>query len=88
MLVGDLIKAGANVKAARWNGETALMIAANSGNVTAVKELIAAGADVNATEPAKGQSALMWAAAEGHADVVQVLIEARRQREGGIQERL
>jgi ankyrin repeat protein len=51
------------------------MIAANSGNAAAVKQMIAAGADVNAEEPAKGQTALMWAAAEGHADVVQVLIE-------------
>ncbi len=61
--------------AARWDGETALMIAANAGSVEVVKQLIAHGADVNAAESRKGQTALMWAAAEGHPDVVQVLIE-------------
>ena len=70
----ETLKAGANAKAARWNGETALMIAANSGNAETVKQLIAAGADVNLSESRKGQTALMWAAAEGHGDVVQLLI--------------
>jgi ankyrin repeat protein len=51
------------------------MIAANSGNLDAVGELIAAGAKVNAAESRKGQTALMWAAAEGHAAVVKLLIE-------------
>jgi ankyrin repeat protein len=39
-----------------------------------IKQLIAAGADVNLAESRKGQTALMWAAAEGHADAVQLLI--------------
>ena len=39
-----------------------------------MKQLISAGANVNAVEPVKGQTALMWAAAEGHSDVVQALI--------------
>ena len=73
-----LLKAGADAEVGRWNGETALMIAANAGSVEAVKQLIARGANVNAAEPRKGQTALMWAAAEGHPDVVQVLIEHRR----------
>ena len=33
------------------------------------------GADVNAAEPRGGQTALMWAAAEGHGDVVAGLVE-------------
>ena len=33
------------------------------------------GADVNAAEPRGGQTALMWAAAEGHDDVVAGLVE-------------
>src|ERR1035438_5755584 len=32
-------------------------------------------ADVNAAESRKGQTALMWAAAEGHPEVVRVLID-------------
>ena len=51
------------------------MIAANSGSVEAVRDLIAHGAHVNAAESRKGQTALMWAAAEGHSDVVKLLID-------------
>jgi ankyrin repeat protein len=40
-----------------------------------VKLLAARGADVNAVEQRKKQNALMWAAAEGHADVVSALLE-------------
>ena len=40
-----------------------------------MKQLIAAGDDVNLAEARKGQTALMWAAAEGHPDVVQLLID-------------
>ena len=46
------------------------MTAARTGNVPTVKVLLAHGADVNAKESWKGQTALMWAAAENHADVV------------------
>ena len=73
-LIEKLIKAGADANAARWNGETALMIAAHSGSVDGVKLLIAQGAKVDAIESRKGQNALMWAAAEGHSDVVDALI--------------
>jgi ankyrin repeat protein len=38
--------------------------------------LIEAGADVNAAESFQGQTALMWAAAEGHDAVVRALLEA------------
>jgi ankyrin repeat protein len=38
--------------------------------------LLSIGANVNATETWNGQTALMWAAAEGHAPVVQTLLEA------------
>ena len=52
------------------------MTCAGSGSVEAVRLLIARGADVNAKEPSQNQSALMWAAAERHADVVRLLVEA------------
>src|SRR5262245_41064044 len=51
------------------------MIAASAGNVDAVRQLERHGADVNAAEPRGGQTALMWAAAEGHRDVAAALIE-------------
>jgi ankyrin repeat protein len=52
------------------------MLASRSGSVAGVKALLAHGAKVDAVESHKGQNALMWAAAEGHADVVDVLIAA------------
>ena len=70
-----MLAAGGNARAARWNGETALMIAANAGSVDSVGQLVRGSADVNAAEPRGGQTALMWAAAEGHRDVVAALIE-------------
>jgi len=56
-------------------GETALMLAARSGNVETVKALLARGAKHDARER-HGQTALMWAAAEGNTAVVRALIEA------------
>jgi ankyrin repeat protein len=51
------------------------MIAAGAGSLDAVRQLVLHGADVNAAEPRGGQTALMWAAAEGHPDVVAGLVE-------------
>ena len=51
------------------------MTAARTGKLGPVKALLARGADVNAKDR-KGQTALMWAAAEGHADVVSTLLAA------------
>jgi uncharacterized protein len=53
------------------------MTAARTGNVDAVKMLLTFGANVNAREAWRGQTALMWAAAENHAEVVKLLIELR-----------
>ena len=49
--------------------------AAYAGDVTRVQELIDRGADVNEQAP-NGETALMIAAANGHVEVVQVLIAA------------
>jgi len=38
--------------------------------------LLARGAKVDAVDSRKGQNALMWAAAEGHADVIDILLKA------------
>ena len=43
----------------------------------AVKVLLAHGADVHAKDPSKGQTALMWAASEGNAAAVELLVECR-----------
>ena len=51
------------------------MMASRSGNARVVRMLLARRADVNAAERGQGQTALMWAAAERHPDVVTTLIE-------------
>ena len=51
------------------------MIAAGAGQSRRRPAAGRHGADVNAAEPRGGQTALMWAAAEGHSDVVAGLIE-------------
>ena len=65
-----LLKSGANPNTAIATGETPLMTCAKTGSVDAVRMLIEYGAAVNAKEPAQNQTALMWAAAERHPDVV------------------
>lgn len=75
-LVELLLKAGARANTPIGTDETPLMTCARTGSVDAVRVLLVHGATVNAREPHQDQTALMWAAAEQHAKVVQVLIEA------------
>jgi len=75
-MVDLLLKAGANPNTAIATGETPIMTCAASGNAEAVRMLANRGADVNAKEPSQHQTALMWAAAERHPDVVRTLIES------------
>ena len=70
-----LLKAGANPNASLPAGETVLMTCARAGSADAVGSLLSYGADVNAKEPEKGQTALMWAVAQKHPEVTQALIE-------------
>jgi uncharacterized protein len=76
-MVERLLAANANANAALPSGETVLMTCARAGDARAVKPLLGHGADVNAKEKEHHQTALMWAAAQRHPDVVQLLIEAR-----------
>ena len=75
-IVDLLLKAGADPNAALPGGETPLMTAARTGAPAVVKALLAHGARVDAKDDRRGQSALMWAAAEGHAPIVRDLIRA------------
>ncbi|HTN67155.1 MAG TPA: ankyrin repeat domain-containing protein [Burkholderiaceae bacterium] len=60
-----------NLEARAKNGDTALMIAAFTGNKPAVEALLAHEAEVNQT----GWTALHYAAATGNNEIVQLLLE-------------
>jgi ankyrin repeat protein len=74
-MVERLLAAGADANSKLLNGETALMTCARTGEAKAVKSLLAHSAAVNARESSHHQTALMWAAAQRHPEVVAVLLE-------------
>ena len=75
-IVELLLKAGADPNTTLPGGETALMTAARTGKIEAIKALLAHGAIVDAKETQRGQTAIMWAAAEGNVEAVEALIRA------------
>ena len=74
-IIKDLLKAGVNPDSPNAEGQTALMVVARSGNVESAKLLLDAGATVDAREQWGDQTALMWAAAEGHPQMIRLLIQ-------------
>src|SRR5688572_14109863 len=70
------LKSGANPSRAHPARASPLLAAARSGSVPSVRLLLARGVDVNAAETYQKTTALMWASAEGHIEVVDLLIEA------------
>jgi ankyrin repeat protein len=75
-VVQALVRAGADVKLTPTATETALMAAARTGSLDTVKMLLEAGAGVDAADAYQQQTPLMWAAAEGHAEVITTLVAA------------
>lgn len=73
-MIERLLKAGADANEVSDEGETALMTAARTGNVGAAKVLLDHGAKVDAKETWQGQTALHWAVAQKHPDMVKELI--------------
>src|SRR5665213_312509 len=71
-----LLDAGADPT--RWHpeGETPLMAAARTGRVDADRLLLSKGSFINAADPCQEETALMWASAEGHLEVVKALLAA------------
>lgn len=74
-LIERLLRAGADPNAGLLSGESPLMVASNRGRLDAAKLLLEYGADPNVKEMSGGQTALMWAAAEQHPEVVDLLIK-------------
>jgi ankyrin repeat protein len=75
-LVTRLLDAGVPATATGPLGETALHTCARSGDVAAAKALVARGAPLEAGDSWRGQTPLMWAAAQGHVPMISMLIEA------------
>jgi ankyrin repeat protein len=75
-VVDRLLKAGVNAKTLGPNGETMVMYAARNGNPDVIRLLIEAGVDVNAKEPLRGTTALMWAVEQRNAAAVEALLAA------------
>jgi len=71
-LIRVLLDAGADARAKDSDGKTALMFAAQRGNLAAVQTLIDAGADLNATDD-DGWTPMMFA---DEAEVVRLLLNA------------
>ena len=69
-----LLKNGASVRAANFNGETALHLAARLGNDALVAALLQAGARCNHATTADGASPLHLAVQGGHVAVVKRLV--------------
>jgi ankyrin repeat protein len=74
-IVEQLLAAGADPSAAP-SGAPPLISCASVGAAAAARMLVARGADVNRPDTWRGQTALMWAAAENHVSVMKVLLEA------------
>jgi ankyrin repeat protein len=72
-VVEALLDGGANAAAITDNGTTALMFAAQSGDVRSVERLLDRKVDADARESTRGLTAAMFAAAANRADVIRVL---------------
>lgn len=71
----SVLAKGVDINITDEERETALMEAADDGNLRAVQNLIAAGADVNLRNE-DAETALMMAADEGYTEIVKALIAA------------
>ena len=75
-MMAALLKAGADPARGVPAGETPLAAAARAGSVPAVALLLERTVDLNAADTVQKTTPLMWAAVEGHTDVVDLLLKA------------
>jgi ankyrin repeat protein len=73
-IVDALLRAGADVEQSNHQGQTPLMVVARTGRVETAQLILARNAMVNASEGFGGQTALMWAAAQKHPEMIRLLI--------------
>lgn len=72
---GHTFSTNAFVNSLDQSGYTPLLYASRSGNLEACQVLVAYGADVNVKTPSLEQTSLHRAAAQGHKDVVNFLLQ-------------
>lgn len=75
-IVSDLLQTGADVARRSPEGTTALMVGAQSGNLSAVKALLAGGAPVDVKDK-KGETALTYAMKGSYAEIAANLLAAQ-----------
>lgn len=75
-ILNELVVAGANVDHQGRHGETALYIAARSGDEESVKVLLSHKASITIAEKIRGWTPLIVASMEGHVRIVHILIDA------------
>jgi ankyrin repeat protein len=63
-----------------WTGYWPLHMAVWVGNLEIIRELIAAGADINKRDRCLGKTPLGWARRSGSTEVEQVLLELRAEQ--------
>lgn len=80
-ILSELIVAGANVDHQNPHGETALYIAARSGDEKSVKTLLNHKANVTIAEKVRGWTPLIIASVEGYVRIVQLLAHAGAARD-------
>jgi ankyrin repeat protein len=73
-MIRVLLEVGADPDSPNPDGMTALQAVARTGNVDAAEALLRAGAAVDAKEKFGGQTALMWASARRHPEMMRLLI--------------
>ena len=69
-----LLDAGADPNAAGADGQTPLMLVSRTANIEAAKLLLNKSANPNGRESQRGQTALMWAAANSQGPIVRELL--------------
>ena len=79
-LTDQLIRAGANPKAANRLGATPMYLAAVNGNAAIIERLIAAGVDPNAPLLSSKETAVMVASRTGQPAAVKALIDRKSTR--------
>lgn len=76
-MIEQLLDHGASANAGNPGGETALMTAARTGSVDAVRLLLDRGAAIDWQDAVRGHTALMYAVEENQIDVVKLLLERK-----------